>query len=296
MEASLEHVGTTPESSWKHYVRRERSFLFGWHFHPEYELTLVTAGTGTRYVGDSVEDYRPGDLVLTGPDLPHAYASTPGCETNEAHVAQFRRAFLGADLFDRPEFATVARLLDGAARGLSFDAATSDVVAPRIQALAVLPATSRTLRLLDVLVDLADLAELADRPDQTERRPVADPLASIGYRVTSRAPGGRRLEDVLRHLHAEHHRRVSLEEVAQVAHLTPAACSRFFRRATGRTLTAYLTDVRVSAACRMLVDTDRTVAEIAADCGFGNLSNFNRRFRAVKGTNPRAYRSRFRPA
>lgn len=280
MHAFLEHIGTTPESSWTYRTRYEPSFAFAWHFHPEYEITVITYGSGTRFAGDWIGDYGPGDVTITGPNLPHAFASAPLSERNEARIIQFRRDFLGPDLFDRPEFRSVGQLLTRAAAGLAYPADATRAAATTITELAGLSGARRTLRLLDLLVQLAAL-------------PGGISLASVGYRPSRRAGTERRLEAVLKFLHARHQLPIRLADVAALAHLTPAAFSRFFRRATGRTLTAYVTEVRVGAACRLLRDTDLTVADIAGAAGFGNLSNFNRRFRALKTMSPTAYRAAY---
>jgi len=75
MRAAFEHIEPTAQLSWKLHVRREQRFDFLWHFHREYELTLITKGSGTRLVGDGVQDYVPGDLTLIGPEVPHTYVS-----------------------------------------------------------------------------------------------------------------------------------------------------------------------------------------------------------------------------
>ena len=87
--------------------------------------------------------------------------------------------------------------------------------------------------------------------------------------------------------------RITLAEAAAAAHLSIPAFSRFFRRKTGRTLVAYLNELRTGLACRELIETDRSISDIAFDSGFNNLSNFNRRFRALKGLNPRDFRGQF---
>jgi AraC-like DNA-binding protein len=274
MRATFEHIETSPHLSWKLFVRRQPRFGFLWHFHREYELTLITRGMGTRFVGDSVEDYRAGDLTLIGPELPHTYASIG--DGQEAVVAQFRRDSFGAGFFDRPEFAGVSALLERSARGLRLPADGAPLTE-----LLDLPPAERTLGLLTALVRLA-------------RDGAARPLASAGHRPALNGKTRDRIDAVIRLLHAEYARPISLDTVARVAHLTPPAASRFFRRTTGSTVTDYLNAVRVNAACRLLLETDHRVADIAADCGYANLSNFNRRFRALKGMSPREYRGRVR--
>ncbi len=272
MRASYEPVAVPPAASWQHRVLRETSFDFFWHFHPEVELTLITRGSGTRIVGERIESYRPGDLALIGPHVPHAFVSTPGTAGQEAILVQFRRDFLGAELFAAPEFAGVADLLDASAALVE---ATPEV-AGRLAGLAALAPAARTVALLDLL------SVLADGPVRT----LADPGARHQWTPAAR----QRMEAVCAYLQANVVTDIRLDSVAQVAHLTPVALSRFFRRAMGRTMTAYVTELRVAAACQLLRDTDLAISEVATRCGYGNLSNFNRRFRSVAGCSPREYR------
>jgi AraC-like DNA-binding protein len=277
LRAEFEHVEALPAMSWKSFRRREERFAFTWHFHPEYELTLITEGSGTLFAGDTIEEYAAGDLVLIGPDLPHTYASTPDRPAHEAVVAQFRGDFLGTEAFRVPELAPVATLLDRARRGLRFPRAVDVGV---FATLDRLPPPEQTLTLLSTLVRLSAVPE-------------ARPLASAHYSPTLNRSAHDRTTAVIRFLQAEYGRPVGLEDVARAAHLSPAAVSRLFRRTTGTTITAYLNTLRVNAACRLLVETDRRIADVAADCGYQNLSHFNRRFRRLKGMSPREYRARF---
>lgn len=283
MRVAFEHVGITPELSWRYAVRRSPSFRFKWHFHPEFELTLITEGSGTRFVGDSIEAYEAGDLVLVGPNVPHTYESTTS--TNEAYIFQFRRDFLGEALFDSPELQDVARLLTSAARGLAFSDSDTDLpekITAAVAGMEVLSSARRTIALLDVLTRLSEA-------------PRARPLATEGYRPRLPGEPEHRVDAVFDFLHAEHDKPITVADVARIAHLSPSAFSRFFRRTTGRTLTSYVTELRVAAACRALVDTDSPIARIAVESGFANLSNFNRRFRVLKQMSPREFRAHHSP-
>jgi AraC-like DNA-binding protein len=281
VEAAFEQIETAAEVSWKAHRRAEEHFDFHWHFHPEYELTLITAGAGRRFVGDSIEEYAPGDLVLTGPDLPHTYASEESSALAEAVVCQFRPDFLGQELFAGPDLAPIGTMLARASSGLCFPAPRLAAIDATLRGLPERPGPERTIDLLRVLLHLARSGNIR-------------PLASPGYRPTLNHATRDRLDAICRYLQARYPEPVMLSEVARVAHLSPAACSRFIHRTMGRTLTEYLNELRIGAACRLLAETDRQVAEIATTCGYPNLANFNRQFRRLKGTTPRSYRDAFR--
>jgi AraC-like DNA-binding protein len=274
MRAGIEHVSTPPDSSWAYREFRQPGFDFHWHAHEELELTLITAGGGTRVIGTSIESYRPMDLALIGPDVPHAYVSTPGTAHHAAVVIQLRRDFLGKGFFTAPEFIGAGRLIDAASGGLVFD--RSAHLAERLAALGNLSASRRTLALVEVLLALADEPARSLSADAS--------LVRLGESARRRA------QAVSSHLQTAYAGRVRLADVASVAHMSPAALSRFFRRATGRTMTQYVAELRIAAACQLLSDSDLSIATIAARCGYENLSNFNRRFRALRGMSPRAYR------
>ncbi|WP_051793271.1 AraC family transcriptional regulator [Amycolatopsis jejuensis] len=276
----VEHLTPSPALSWRY-----TQFSIGrldpyWHVHPEFELTLISKGRGTRLVGDSVEEYQPGDLTLIGPDLPHSYVSTGEDMPNDVVVIHFRRDFLGAGLFEKPAFANVAAMLDDAANGIWFpdppawpaglDATGPDALAP----------PERTVELLRLLVAMS-------------RVPYRLLAAAQQRPAVSREVAGR-VDAMVAAIHSGYESPLTLEEIAAAANLTPSAASRLFARCTGSSITRYLTVVRVNAACRLLRETDRPVATIAGDAGFANLSNFNRRFRTVKRMSPSDYRAHFR--
>jgi AraC-like DNA-binding protein len=275
VRADVEHVATTPELSWAYREFRQRAFDFNWHLHAELELTLITHGTGTRIVGTSIESYRPRDLALIGHDVPHAYVSTPGTTRHEAIVIQFHRDFLGAGFFARPEFLAVERLFDAAEGGITFVATAA--VFDQFRALATLQPPERTLALVRLLVHLAN-------------DPNGRPISAGTVRGRLSQPTRRRADAVCAYLQGAYAGSVSLADVASVAHMSPPALSRFFRHATGRTITEYVTELRIAAACQLLGDSDLPIAHIATRCGYDNLSNFNRRFRALKRMSPRDYR------
>jgi AraC-like DNA-binding protein len=277
VRAEFEHIEAPSALSWKCFRRRDDRFAFTWHFHHEYELTLITEGQGTLFVGDTIEEYAAGDLVLIGPDLPHTFDSSPGRPVHEAVVAQFRSDFLGDGAWAAPEFGPIRELLDRSRRGLRFP--TGVDVGDFVEADRLAP-VDQTIALLTLL------ARLAERPD-------ARPLASPHFSPSLNRTAHDRTTAVIRFLQDHYPRPVRLDAVARTVHMSPAAVSRLFRRTTGTTITAYLNTVRVNAACRLLVDTDRRIGDIAADCGYPNLSHFNRRFRRLKGMSPREYRARF---
>jgi AraC-like DNA-binding protein len=256
------------------------AFKYPWHQHPEIELTWILKGSGLRYVGDSVEPFHAGDFCLLGSNLPHAWLSSedsPGAMARSL-VVQFAPALFGKELLHLPEFARIADLFDRAARGLWFDRA----VAVRMRRKMF----SRTSPLRQFTALLEILEELATHPG-------ARPMALVPWAHGRRADA--RLRAVLAYLAENSGGPVSQPDAARLARLSPAAFSRFFRRSVGKTFQAYLTDLRLSEACRQLLESERTISEIAFDVGFGNLSNFNRSFRIARGMAPGEFRRQVLP-
>lgn len=270
-----EEPGTSDGTTFKSFVRSEPAFHFGWHSHREFELTLIVSGRGTRYVGTTTETFGPGDLVLLGPDLPHTYASDESDGHARAVVTQFRYEFLGEGFFFLPQFRHIDQLLGRAAHGLRFD---PEAVELR-DALAALPHLDGGLRTVELLAALDELAEVA-----------ATPITGSGHAATPSPVARERIDLVCRHLQRTHTEPISQAEIAALVHMSPTSFSHFFRRTMGRTLTDYVTQLRIETACTLLSETSWPVTRVADRSGFRNLSNFNRRFRLLKGTTPLAYR------
>ena len=234
---------------------------------------MIVAGSGRRFAGDGAAPYRPGDLALFGPRLPHTFVSDTG-GTNTAHVAHFPAAFVRT-WCDASEFRPVQQLLDRAARGLAVPRPGRSL-RERIDALAGGSGPRQTLALIELLVELSedDSAEtLAGTPPRP--RAAAALTAVVGY--------------LQQHFRGP----VTRAEVAAAAAMSPSSVSRLLQRELGTSLTEYVLSLRLSAACRDLVDDDEPVAAIAHRCGFANLANFNRQFRRRHGMTPREYRRAF---
>ncbi len=280
MKASFEKVHRPTDASFRCFERVDKGFPFEWHYHPEYELTLIVQSRGTRFIGDSIAQYGDGDLVLIGPDLPHTWCSDdrhrrPQKEHRAVGV-QFGADFLGERFFHLPEMRRVTELLERSRRGLTFPKRVRTEVMPIIQSLPVLSPDQRLLALLGVMQRLS--------------RTQGSLLASSGFRPSLAAPAQQRIDAVCRYLNDHFTSTIEHRQVAKLAHMSPASFSRFFKNSTGKTMTDYVNELRVGLACRLLIETDLSILEVCNRTGFNNFSNFSRRFRQIKGTTPREFR------
>lgn len=277
MRPLLEHIAPGPDAGVRIFRRIDPAFEFLWHHHPEYELTLITNSFGQRLVGDAIEAYGPGDLVLLGPLLPHTWHSQEsGPGPNQAVVAQFRDDAIGP----WPEADMIRRLLNRSAGGLSFKGPGIDSLHTAFAALPEARGMARITGLLDVLDQLATDPGIAAVPMSMATTPLEG--AALDDRV------GR----VLARMAAQFTGPMSQAEEAERVGMTPAGFSRLFGRSVGRRFTQILHEMRVAEACRLLRDTPDPITQIALASGFNNLSNFNRVFHRLKGMPPREYRAR----
>jgi len=284
MQALFEKIQPHGQS----FLVKERSdpqFEFRWHYHPEVELTWIVESHGTRFVGDDLARYGPGDLVLLGPNLPHTWQSdeTSRLKKHRALYTQFRSDFLGETFFSTPELASVRHLMETAERGLRFGGKAVSAAGALLEKMLSASGVQRVTLLLELLDLLAQARS-------------ATPLSSRAFAPALNRADQNRIDTVCRFINERFTEGVAQPEVARVAHLSVPAFSRFFKRSLGRTFTAYVNELRIGHACQMLIESDKSVAEICYASGFENLSNFNRRFLTLKKTGPRDFRRRYQRA
>ncbi|MCM2372124.1 helix-turn-helix domain-containing protein [Aporhodopirellula aestuarii] len=288
MKASYEKLVPEDGQSFRCFDRSTLKSPVKWHRHPEIELTYLPAGAGSRVVGDHIGSYSDHDLVLLGSELPHTWASDDyrgqTYDLHSAIVLQFHPEFLGQDFFRLNEMVDIHALLQRASRGLWFPVDVAKRIGEQMTELVDLRGARRLVSLLSILDELTYCDESV-------------PLASRLYRTTNNHEVETRIQVICDHI--THHLtdpELSHRELATLADMNASAFSRFFKQSTGRTVSAYINELRIGFACRLLTDTDDSILSISQQSGYQNLSNFNRRFLQHRKMTPRDYRNRFRIA
>ncbi|WP_323008312.1 AraC family transcriptional regulator [Paracoccus sp. (in: a-proteobacteria)] len=255
-----------------------------WHYHPEYEIHLVVATSGTFYIGDHVGSFQPGQLIMTGPNLPQNWISeiAPGEGVPvRSLVIQFPEAFIEEASAAMSEMEALRPLLERSRRGLLFSNETGARIRPLMERLI----EAQGLRRLSLFWEILDI--LANAPEY-------EVLASLSFELdlTRIHDGG--INRALSYLREHLTEQVEEGELAEMVGQSQSAFSRAFKRHTGTTLVRYRNQLRVDLACQMLLtDPDIKVAEICYEIGFSNLSNFNRHFLKLKGMSPSQFRATF---
>jgi len=257
------------------------TFTMPWHMHGFYELTLILDGCGTRVVGDSIGSFYPEDLVLLGPRLPHVWKDDRLEPAGLARAVslQFASGFPGAELLAIPQMRCVFELLQQARRGVRLTGRLKNRTRDKMHSLLRCDGVRQVLLILDILADIAESGEYVL-------------MAGAGY-AAPEATDARRWTRISGYILKHFRRPLPAHELARVACMHPSSLGRYVKRMTGMTLTQYVNEFRIGYACRLLAMDDRPVVEICFDCGFQNLSHFNRCFRRSKETSPTAYRKAF---
>lgn len=256
-----------------------------WHYHPEYELVLVIKSSGRRTVGNHEERFTDGDLVLLGPNLPHAFQNDPQYYegdpllTAEAIVIHFTEDFLGSAFFQLPEMVRVNQLLSHAKFGLKIQGGTREKVAGIMQEMLKMSGPRRIIALLTILEILSISEERCS-------------LASSGFVQQHEVWGDDRVTKVHAYIMKNFSRDISLSEAAEVANMSVPAFCRFFKACTRKAFSVYLNEIRVGYACKLLLEEKFNISRICYVSGFNNMSNFYRQFKKVTGKSPLQYQQR----
>jgi AraC-like DNA-binding protein len=264
------------------FSRKKDKFAFPLHYHEELELNFIQQGAGAkRVVGDHIEVIEDLELVLVGSNLQHAWF-THQCQSKDIFevTIQFHKDLLDEKFLRRNQLSYIRSMLERSQRGILFSRETTAQMAPRLKDLSQRHGFDSVLELMSILHDLSISRNFKLLSDAS--------FNQVDYSFNSR-----RIEKVFFNINDNFHKSISLAEVSKLAGMTDVSFSRFFKTRTGINFVDSLTEIRLGHASRMLIDTTHSIAEIAYNCGFNNISNFNRVFKKRKGCSPKKFRQEY---
>lgn len=252
------------------------------HFHPEVEILLVVQGTGIRYVGDSVEPFATGDLVMIGPNVSHEWLSDKKSDTgtSEAIYILFNPDILGSDFWKLPESKIILKIIQQSERGIRLTGKTRDDVTAMMKKIDTSFGFTRITLLMTILEMIAFNGEYQY-------------LATPVVQNTINERDSERLNKVYKYVLDNSHQEITLDRASSIANLSRPAFCRYFKKRANKTFVRFLNEIRVGQACRLLINENQSVADICYSCGYNNISYFIRQFRAITGFTPLGYRKKF---
>lgn len=269
-------------------VRRdlEPSVNNRWHYHHEVELIHFRKGKGTQFVGDSVSDFRPGDLVLIGSDLPHFWRFEQIAEKEQANsdtdvrVAHFSENFWGNQFLNLPENKAIKAVLEKARRGIQITGKAKDTVPQLLERMLGSEGSERLVILIQILTEIANNSQVMT-------------LSSVGFSQTCDEEEKDRLKDVYEYTFSNFRQKISLEEIADVARISPNSFCRYFKSRTRKTYSQFLMEVKVGHACKLLIESNFSIKQLCYESGFNNFASFHKYFKIITGKSPLNYQRDF---
>ncbi|RAJ93159.1 AraC-like DNA-binding protein [Larkinella arboricola] len=255
------------------------SFPGLWHYHSEYELTLIVKSSGTRFVGDHIDRYAENDLIFIGKNLAHTWktdASKENNQSSEALVIHFKEDFLGKTFFTTPELYAVEKFLRLSQRGIKIMGKTQSAIISQMYQVQALSGVNRLIKLLQILSLLADSEELMV-------------LSSEGYNQYSNENTNDRLNKVHAYIMNNFKSSIRLADAADIANMSPTAFSRYFKQRMQKPFSQFVNELKVGYACKLLMLHKFSIQQICFECGFQNVSNFNKQFKSYTKLSPKQF-------
>lgn len=255
-------------------------FTYPWHFHSQYEIIYVKESTGFCFVGDCIEEYSDGFLILLGSNLPHYMRSSDIYKSeNESlrvkgTVIQFEKDFMLHSINHYPQFIQIKMLLEESRRGICISKPTPEIK-NMVELIPVLKGIDQVISLLRLLQTIA----------VANKRHMASQL----YYEKFPTLGNNKIEKIISFINANYTSKLNLNEVASMAAMNASAFCRYFKENTGTTFMQYVTDMRVAHACKLLSLNEMTIYQISIESGFESISHFNRTFKHITHFTPSQY-------
>lgn len=258
-------------------------FYNKWHYHPELELVYIIEASGRQFIGDSIHHFKNNDLILVGSNLPHLWRCDEkflekGSKLKvEAIIVHFMPDCFGPDFFRMPENAALMHLFHKAQMGIRIKDQSRDIVCGLMRHLVTAKNSERIILLLQILETIAN---------SEHTRTICSEGLSFQYSQSE----ANRLNNIYQYILTHFSRQLTLEEIAKIAHLTPNGFCRYFKSRIKKPFSKFLLEVRIGHACKLLAESEKSVAEICYESGFNNFSNFNRHFKTIAGRTPLNHR------
>jgi AraC-like DNA-binding protein len=253
------------------------------HSHKNYELNLITSGSGRRIVGNHISSYTPGDLVLLGPNISHCWEVLEFDLENEPEciVTHFYENIISSDFFKIPELEEVMELLKLADSGILFHGPKTEKVAATLRKMVDLKGLERYIELLKVF-NL--LLKIDDR----------EFLALPSAMPSSYDKDREQIDKIYEYVFQNIQEGINLKDASKLVFMEPSSFCRYFKKKTGQTFMDYVKSVRIGIAAKLLSETDKPITHICYECGYNNLANFNYYFKVIMNKTPSEYRKDFR--
>lgn len=288
MKPQLLKISSNPAFSFQ--VRRDSVpyFFDKWHYHPEVELVYILKGSGTQFIGNDIGRFAQGDMILVGASLPHLwrcdekYYQGQSKLLAESEVLHFAPEALGEVFWQMPENKGLLQLLQKAKQGITIQGASRDRILTLMQRLKAAMDNDRVILLLQILQ-----AACNTKDTQTILSAISRPVI---FQDSSESD---RMNNIYQYIFNNFQQKISLQDIAKIAHISPHSFCRFFKSKTQKSFSTFLTEVRVHHACKLLAETDHPVSDICYESGFNNFSNFNRHFKLLTKKSPLQHRQQY---
>lgn len=253
------------------------------HYHPELELVYIIKGTGRQFIGDAINYFRDGDMVLLGENLPHLWKSDENYQMKndrsacEAYVIHFSKDCFGTDFFCLPENKHLSVLLKKARQGIRITDNTKEEIINLMREILDSSSTKRIILLLKIL----DLVSISNQTTT---------ICSLHTSFNFSNSDSEKINIIYQYIIEHFDRDISLKEISSVANLSPSPFCRYFKSRANKSFSKFLIEIRIGQACKLLTETKKPVTEICYEIGFNNLSHFNKQFKIITGSSPLQYR------
>jgi len=257
-----------------------------WHYHTEVEIIHFKKGEGTQFIGDSIKRFKAGDVVIVGSNLPHywrfddAYFDENTKAFADVRVSHFDENFWGDKFLHLPENNHIKTVLEKAKRGLQVTGKTRQKVAEIMEQLLDAEGTQRIVLLIEVLSAIANCKLLV-------------PLSSIGFKPDFVEVENDRINAIYEYSIKNFKRKIQLEEIAEVANISPNSFCRYFKSRTRKTYSQFLIELRVGHACKLLIENNQCIKRLCYESGFNNFTSFHKYFKMITGKSPLIYQREF---